>query len=242
MRLVPFETTGKAISPLVSNSLRTSALGWALAGFETAVNTQGVGESVFGFIRDPSLGPDDFNVDFSGSYVATSSYLEFIDVPILLLLASSAILSSENTRRIWMGASIKHLAGLVVFALGIANGYEGGSMLPIYLGLEAWTVATLFARYQEEKAEPTFENIVPKSFEDFAGILDASRLSSGTLVEGFYRLGFFSSLLVGASFAFSPVSPIAPIDVGETLCSKVSASWIPFERSKTTQSRLTEFA
>ncbi|CAJ1940138.1 unnamed protein product [Cylindrotheca closterium] len=221
MRLSPIETTTKALSPLVSNSLRASAIGWAAAGLETGVNTAGVCESVFGFARDPSIGVDDFDLDFSGAYVATSSYLEFVDVSVLLLLASTAILSSENMRRLWMGASIKHVAGLAVFALGIANGYEGGPMLPIYLGLEALTIAALFARFQEEKDEPTFEDIVPSSLEDFASVLDASRISSGSLVESFYRLGFFSALLVGASFAFSPVSPIAPVDVGETLCSKV---------------------
>ena len=63
--------------------------------------------------------------------------------------------------------------------------------------------------------------VIPEAKEDFFKAIDPTRFSSGGPLEGFFRLGFFSALFVGASFAISPVSPIAAVDVGETMASRV---------------------
>ena len=217
------DSGGGALKPFVSNSLRGCAAGWAVGGLGTNVDPYVTAQQVFGFTVSP---PEEFgfNPDISSAYMVTSSYLELIDVPILLLLASSAaLLSTANTRRLLTGTTIKHLAGLVVFALGIANGYEGGPLLPLYLALEGLTVAALVARFQEEEenGQLSLDSVIPEAKEDFFKAIDPTRFSSGGPLEGFFRLGFFSALFVGASFAISPVSPIAAVDVGETMASRV---------------------
>jgi len=216
--IVPAESSE---NQLFGNLLKFCAIGWAVAS-TTYFQTLAVGENkIFGFDMSPvALGLESgLATDFSTSYAEFTFFNEAIDVPILLLL-STLILDNETFRRLASGAFAKHIGTLVIFSFGILNGYAGGEQFSAFLLLEVLTTASLLAR-MVDCGYPINGELIADASSDFRSKFDATKLKSNSLLSNFYLNGFFLSILVGASFAFSPVSPIAPVDVGETFVSRL---------------------
>ena len=137
-----------------------------------------------------------------------------LEAALLVGLASGGIAAAEDRTRAGVALSLTSAFSLAAFGLAAASGLEieqpaavGGALLLIFATAEIGGQAVLSV------AEPAA--LVKRDFEGLFGAGEAPADDADDKLALFYRSSTLTGLLVGASFIFSPLSPIALFDTPE---------------------------
>ena len=195
--------------PTVDAPLAACATGWAALISQTlGVDTsRAVAERVLAI---PQRTFEDCVREPIGGLLDLTSVLCILQVALLGLLAAPDVLEGEDRAR---AASAAGLTSIGVFVAGAIELASGAPASPEAAGVGLLAAATAAA----SAAAATSAVDAPASLlaADAAALLpfgDADGEDADPLVSTFYRGSTIIGLLVGASFIFSPVSPISIFD------------------------------
>ena len=183
-------------------------------------------ETIFG-LPQTTLG--DCLREPAGGLLDLTSVLSLLDIALLLILAASlgdkprVTLLPEDAARIGAAVGLTAAGVLATLVLGLATGLE---LTPVTASLAALSAATAVAggRVASDAVDAPLQQCAAdlRALLPFGGGNGASDGDDGdeqgnVIVGTFYRSSTLIGLIVGASFVFSPVSPISIFDTEAAL-------------------------
>ena len=139
-----------------------------------------------------------------------------LEAALLVGLASGGIAAAEDRTRAGVALSLTSAFSLAAFGLAAASGLEieqpaavGGALLLIFATAEIGGQAVLSVAEPAALVKRDLEGLLP------FGAGEAPADDADDKLALFYRSSTLTGLVVGASFIFSPLSPIALFDTPE---------------------------
>lgn len=204
--------------------LASCAAGWATLCTQTlgVTKSRATVETIFGL---PQATVGDCLREPAGGLLDLTSVLSLLDIALLLILAASlgekprVPLLREDTARIGAAVGLTAAGVLATLGLGLATGLE---LTPVTGSIAALAATTAIAggRVAKEAVDAPLQQCVAdaRALLPFGGDGASDDGEEGNLIVGtFYRSSTLVGLVVGASFVFSPVSPISIFDTEATL-------------------------